>query len=232
MFLTLLPAPLQIVTGEIPTRGTMRDPRVPEECPQSVLDLINRCCELDPAKRPTAKQVVLALEGGSTTPTSPETRSAPLRSASLAPWRDRLPQQVSKYMPHSGDSSVLMQPDGSMPLPFGAAPPHLSGSGGQQLPAHHASDTAGDEHPTAANGAAAAEAAAAAGAAAAAAGPAGTLADGLGDEGSGALFSYDTQDMEEVARRSEEQGQQPAPPQPTLRLEDLPPLSSSERLFS
>ncbi|PRW58424.1 serine threonine- kinase isoform B [Chlorella sorokiniana] len=95
----------EIVTGEIPTRGTMRDPRVPEECPQSVLDLINRCCELDPAKRPTAKQVVLALEGGSTTPTSPETRSAPLRSASLAPWRDRLPQQVSKYMPHSGDSS-------------------------------------------------------------------------------------------------------------------------------
>ncbi len=24
----------QLVTGEIPNRGTMRDPRVPEECPQ------------------------------------------------------------------------------------------------------------------------------------------------------------------------------------------------------
>ncbi len=37
-----------------------------------MLDLINRCCDLDPAKRPTAKQVVLALEGGSATPSSPE----------------------------------------------------------------------------------------------------------------------------------------------------------------
>lgn len=142
-------------------------------------------------------------------------------------------------MPNSGDSNPLLQPDGSMPLPFGSATGRPSNGSGQHLPLHHASDAAGDEQPAAAAGAAAAgaaAAAAAAGAAPAALAPAGPAGDayedeGLGEEGSGALFSDDTQNMEEVKRRSEEEGNQPAPPQPTLRLEDLPPLSSGERLF-
>lgn len=135
-------------------------------------------------------------------------------------------------MPNSGDSNPLLQPEGSMPLPFGSATGRPSNGSGQQLPLHHASDTAGDEQPAAAAVAAAA-AAGAAPAALALAGPAGGAYedDGLGEEGSGALFSDDTQNMEEVKRRSEEEGSQPAPPQPTLRLEDLPPLSSGERLF-
>lgn len=33
----------QLVTGEHPQRGAMRAPRVPEECPQSVADLILEC---------------------------------------------------------------------------------------------------------------------------------------------------------------------------------------------
>ncbi len=166
-------------------------------------------------------------------------------AASAQPWHTstdlpiRVPNpfplpQVSKYMPNSGDSHTLTQPDGSMPLPFGSAPAGPSSGGGQQPLAQQASDTAGDEHPAAAAGAAAAAeaAAAAAGVAAAAAGPAGgSDEEGLGEDGSGGLFGYGTLDMEEAAQRAEEQGQQPAPPQRTLRMDELPPLSSSEQLF-
>lgn len=40
----------------------MRLPRVPDECPQEVADLIGRCMALDPDQRPTAKQLMLELE--------------------------------------------------------------------------------------------------------------------------------------------------------------------------
>ena len=55
----------EIVTGEAPVRGRMRDVRVPEECPRVVSDLIKAC--LDPAihggkvLRPTASQAFKTL---------------------------------------------------------------------------------------------------------------------------------------------------------------------------
>lgn len=52
----------QIITGEIPTRGRMREITVPDEAPQEAVDLIDRCLSQDPAARPTAKEAVLALE--------------------------------------------------------------------------------------------------------------------------------------------------------------------------
>jgi len=55
----------EIVTGEAPIRGRMRDVKVPEECPQVVSDLIKAC--IDPAihggkvLRPTAAQAFKTL---------------------------------------------------------------------------------------------------------------------------------------------------------------------------
>ena len=51
----------EIVTGEIPARGRMRDP-LPDECPAEAARLINRCLDVDSRVRPTAKQMVQALE--------------------------------------------------------------------------------------------------------------------------------------------------------------------------
>lgn len=47
----------EIVTHEQPTRGGVRDCRVPQECPAEIDDLINRCMHTDPLERPTAKEV-------------------------------------------------------------------------------------------------------------------------------------------------------------------------------
>jgi len=70
----------EICTGEIPTRGRMRDVRVPEECPQSIADLIHQCLTWDPPghlpvldvgnnstsllkkTRPTAAQCIAVLQ--------------------------------------------------------------------------------------------------------------------------------------------------------------------------
>ena len=37
--------------------------RVPEECPQSILELYLACISSDPRKRPTAMEIMLAVEG-------------------------------------------------------------------------------------------------------------------------------------------------------------------------
>jgi serine/threonine protein kinase len=70
----------EICTGEIPVRGRMRDVRVPEECPQSIADLIHQCLTWDPPghlpvldvgnnstslpkkTRPTAAQCIAVLQ--------------------------------------------------------------------------------------------------------------------------------------------------------------------------
>lgn len=51
----------EIVTGEQPARGRLRPPRVPQECPQEVADLITRCTSADPGQRPTAQQLMEQL---------------------------------------------------------------------------------------------------------------------------------------------------------------------------
>ncbi|KAL4452702.1 hypothetical protein ABPG75_008364 [Micractinium tetrahymenae] len=53
----------ELITGEKPTRGRLRAPRVPEECPQEVADLMMECMRLDPSQRPTAQQVMQRLRG-------------------------------------------------------------------------------------------------------------------------------------------------------------------------
>ncbi|KAL4428401.1 hypothetical protein ABPG75_002490 [Micractinium tetrahymenae] len=52
----------ELLTGERPLRGHLRLPRVPEECPQEVRDLMLRCLSTDPQARPTASQLVLQLD--------------------------------------------------------------------------------------------------------------------------------------------------------------------------
>ncbi|KAL4439258.1 hypothetical protein ABPG77_004160 [Micractinium sp. CCAP 211/92] len=52
----------ELLTGERPVRGHLRLARVPEECPQEVLDLMLRCLSTDPGARPTADQLVVQLE--------------------------------------------------------------------------------------------------------------------------------------------------------------------------
>lgn len=48
----------EICTGEPPVRGRMREVRVPEDCPQSVADLMQACWDPEPAKRPTSDALV------------------------------------------------------------------------------------------------------------------------------------------------------------------------------
>jgi serine/threonine protein kinase len=45
----------EVITGERPQRGSLRAPRVPEECPQEVADLMMECLSLDPSHRPTVR---------------------------------------------------------------------------------------------------------------------------------------------------------------------------------
>jgi serine/threonine protein kinase len=54
----------EVITGERPQRGSLRAPRVPEECPQEVADLMMECLRLEPSQRPTASQVVQRLDSG------------------------------------------------------------------------------------------------------------------------------------------------------------------------
>lgn len=53
----------ELITGEPPIRGQMRDVKVPEECSQEVADILTRCWATDPMKRPTATQLVAQLRG-------------------------------------------------------------------------------------------------------------------------------------------------------------------------
>lgn len=39
----------------------MPSPAVPAECPQEAADLMSACCSLDPAERPSAKEVMQRL---------------------------------------------------------------------------------------------------------------------------------------------------------------------------
>ncbi|KAL6780335.1 hypothetical protein ACKKBF_B13530 [Auxenochlorella protothecoides x Auxenochlorella symbiontica] len=47
----------EIVTQEMPMRGMLRPPLVPEECPQEVVAIIHACMQHDPKDRPSARAV-------------------------------------------------------------------------------------------------------------------------------------------------------------------------------
>ncbi|KAK9801972.1 hypothetical protein WJX73_004080 [Symbiochloris irregularis] len=52
----------ELMTGERPQRGRYRTPRVPEEGPQSAVDLMRACMEEDPELRPTAGEIIRNLQ--------------------------------------------------------------------------------------------------------------------------------------------------------------------------
>ena len=51
----------EIVTGQVPVRGQLRDVQVPGECPDEVRRLILDCLEQNPKRRPTAIELVERL---------------------------------------------------------------------------------------------------------------------------------------------------------------------------
>ncbi|PRW57781.1 serine threonine- kinase [Chlorella sorokiniana] len=51
----------EICTGKYPSRGCLRDIHVPLEAPAEVAALVAACLQEDPARRPTARQLVQAL---------------------------------------------------------------------------------------------------------------------------------------------------------------------------
>ncbi|GAB4822983.1 hypothetical protein N2152v2_010029 [Parachlorella kessleri] len=75
----------EIVTEEVPQRGRLRDPDVPQECPQAVADAIQACMQRDPAQRPTALQLYQLLIAcpatgsgeGNAQPSTPSPRGYP-----------------------------------------------------------------------------------------------------------------------------------------------------------
>ncbi|PRW50927.1 serine threonine- kinase [Chlorella sorokiniana] len=52
----------EICTGEKPRRGQLREIQVPEEAPAEAVALIRSCWHRDPSQRPTADQIVQALQ--------------------------------------------------------------------------------------------------------------------------------------------------------------------------
>ena len=52
----------EIITGMRPVRGHMRSIHVPAECPQDAADLMAACCALDPATRPSARDLMKRLQ--------------------------------------------------------------------------------------------------------------------------------------------------------------------------
>ncbi|PSC72792.1 Serine threonine-kinase CTR1 [Micractinium conductrix] len=51
----------ELCVGEYPARGTMRESRVPQECPQAVAQLMTECLQENPMLRPSAAQLVERL---------------------------------------------------------------------------------------------------------------------------------------------------------------------------
>lgn len=48
----------EIITQETPQRGTLRDIKVPAECPPEIAHLVERCLDENPVNRPTAEDIV------------------------------------------------------------------------------------------------------------------------------------------------------------------------------
>ena len=73
----------EVITGlHITRRGGGRRIRVPDDCPQAISDLVEDCLVGDPARRPTARQVLERL-------LLAEARGSPVTDAGAAPQRGR-----------------------------------------------------------------------------------------------------------------------------------------------
>lgn len=84
----------EIVTGESPSRGRLRQVRVPDECSEAVADLISACMEADPSSRPSASDIVDML--------SATGNEAALRSAA-----DRRKEKRSEIHLGPGSAKVM-----------------------------------------------------------------------------------------------------------------------------
>ena len=65
----------EIVTQEVPSRGQLRDFKVPEECPQAVADLHDACLQQDPSLRPSVSEAIVQLQQASNSAKSLDTNS-------------------------------------------------------------------------------------------------------------------------------------------------------------
>ncbi len=52
----------ELVTHDTPIRGRLYDPRVPEQCPQEIADLIHECLRSRASERPTIKQAFTRIK--------------------------------------------------------------------------------------------------------------------------------------------------------------------------
>ncbi|KFM25701.1 putative serine/threonine-protein kinase [Auxenochlorella protothecoides] len=66
----------ELVTSEIPKRGKMRPIRVPEECPEAVVNLMEACWSAEPKSRPRAEEAVRILSSLYETPEGAGARSS------------------------------------------------------------------------------------------------------------------------------------------------------------
>ena len=78
----------EIVTHEVPIRGALRLPTVPEECPQGVVDVIASCMALNPDERPSAREVHDAL--AACPPFDPRERRAAEEAQHSRDWSGKL----------------------------------------------------------------------------------------------------------------------------------------------
>ncbi|KAI3430353.1 hypothetical protein D9Q98_004948 [Chlorella vulgaris] len=134
----------EIVTGEVPSRGQLRDPVVPDECPPEVAALIDRCLSHDPGDRPTSTNLVELLQRCPSAP--PPAAAAPMhRSSSLATAHSGSTGQLSAVAigasprtdsVESGTSPSLPPPPPPLERPTGLAAAQYtrSGSGNMGLP--------------------------------------------------------------------------------------------------
>ncbi|KAK9810932.1 hypothetical protein WJX73_009407 [Symbiochloris irregularis] len=74
---------LEIVTGQIPERSRYHHPRVPEDCPSEIADLIKTCMAPAPAERPSALQAIQIVIAN--TSKAPSNASKMIANTSKAP---------------------------------------------------------------------------------------------------------------------------------------------------
>ncbi|KAK9800309.1 hypothetical protein WJX73_010786 [Symbiochloris irregularis] len=99
----------EIVTGDLPVRGSIVAPSVPQQCPIEVADLISDCMKKDPASRPTPGEVYSRLAMA-----APDPRKTPIMDsaeeqeglATQMAANDKQLRDLMCSMSQDGDSTV------------------------------------------------------------------------------------------------------------------------------